>query len=277
MKSDGSVDSGLAAPSTASASPTVEVVVSTAEKHPGTDKEDKVGANGYFTSIIMRPSPGEGEEPLKLRWSSIPGSAQGLHFALIDRVHDAGRLVRQQHKRITTFRVANKELKLRANQEAIAAIENRANELQATVDRLRAELDSSESRRKGLEQEVDTLRSNLQGVRDDRAHLEGDVLSLTKVTTLLEAELKAEGPEVVAAYKASREFKLGLEKMGRTSYEFGYRVVLKRLRAKLPKAEIEQDPFTKHPVDSNMKMDLCQPSMIASPYEKVADLVMIFL
>ncbi|RWV76959.1 hypothetical protein GW17_00062283 [Ensete ventricosum] len=108
MKSDGSVDSGLAAPSTASASPTVEVVVSTAEKHPDTDeggnlrkrsrgrlpssllappgvpprplprrgKKDKAGANGYFTSIMMRPSPGEGEEPLKLRWSSIPGSAR---------------------------------------------------------------------------------------------------------------------------------------------------------------------------------------------------------
>ncbi|RWV76958.1 hypothetical protein GW17_00062282 [Ensete ventricosum] len=176
-----------------------------------------------------------------------------------------GRLVQQQHERITTLRVGNKELKLRANQEAVATIEHRANELQATVDRLRAELDSSESRRKGLEQEVDTLCSNLQGARDDRAHLEGDVLSLTKATTLLEAELKAEGPKVVAAYKASREFKLGLEKMGRTSYEFGYWVVLERLWAKLPKAEIEQDPFTKHPADSNMKMDLCQPSMIASP------------
>ncbi|RRT32318.1 hypothetical protein B296_00054946 [Ensete ventricosum] len=107
MKSDGSADSGLAAPSTASASPTLEVVVSTAEKHPDTDEggnlrkrsrgqlptrsrkspsggtyrdlcevEDKAGANGYFASIMMQSSPGEGKEPLKLRWSSIPRLAR---------------------------------------------------------------------------------------------------------------------------------------------------------------------------------------------------------
>ncbi|RRT74791.1 hypothetical protein B296_00022001 [Ensete ventricosum] len=52
-------------------------------------------------------------------------------------------------------------------------------------------------------------------------------------------ELKVEGPKAVAAYKASRGFESGLEKMGRVSYEFGYRVVLERLRGKHTEIAIE--------------------------------------
>ncbi|RZS14677.1 hypothetical protein BHM03_00046437, partial [Ensete ventricosum] len=51
----------------------------------------------------------------------------------------------------------------------------------------------------------------------------------TEAMTLLEAELKDEGAKAVVAYKASRGFESGLEKMGWVSYEFGYRVVLERL------------------------------------------------
>ncbi|RWW65529.1 hypothetical protein BHE74_00027159, partial [Ensete ventricosum] len=35
--------------------------------------EDRARANGYFASIMKHPSPGEGEELLTPRWSSIPG------------------------------------------------------------------------------------------------------------------------------------------------------------------------------------------------------------
>ncbi|RZS03295.1 hypothetical protein BHM03_00033446 [Ensete ventricosum] len=75
--------------------------------------EDWVGADKYFTSIMMRLKTVEGKDPLIPRWSVIALAKQvyecfseelmnradksiGLHFfsALIDRVHDAGRLVR---------------------------------------------------------------------------------------------------------------------------------------------------------------------------------------
>ncbi|RRT78104.1 hypothetical protein B296_00026145 [Ensete ventricosum] len=53
-------------------------------------------------------------------------SSQGLHciIALIDRVHDAGRLVRSQHERILALRAANKELKGRADQDLVAIVES---------------------------------------------------------------------------------------------------------------------------------------------------------
>ncbi|RWW53823.1 hypothetical protein BHE74_00039641 [Ensete ventricosum] len=94
------------------------------------------------------------------------------------------------------------------------------------------------------------------------------MLSLIEAVSLLEAELKGEGVKAVAAYKASRGFESGLEKMGRVSYEFGYWLALERLRGKHPKIEVEQDPFAECPEDANIKMDLSQPFDDSSPSEK---------
>ncbi|RRT85561.1 hypothetical protein B296_00005215 [Ensete ventricosum] len=191
IKSSGSASSGSTTPSTTSASSTLGFVVITAEKRPDTNEgvnlrkrnkgvapellvgvvgsttkapakkgkelveieelpergysnrnlcevEDRAGANGYFASIMMRLSLGESEEPL-------------TSSALVDRVHDADRLVRYKHKRILALRAANKELKLAADQEVIATVEHQVNELQATMDWLWVELESSKSWRKSLE------------------------------------------------------------------------------------------------------------------------------
>ncbi|RRT60529.1 hypothetical protein B296_00023146 [Ensete ventricosum] len=103
------------------------------------------------------------------------------------------------------------------------------------------------------------LHPTMAKARNDRARLEGDVLSLIEATTFLEAELKVEGSKVMAAYKASRGFESGLEKMGRVSYEFGYRVTLKRLRGKYPELMIEQDPFVECPNNAKVEIDVNHP------------------
>ncbi|RRT62922.1 hypothetical protein B296_00025408 [Ensete ventricosum] len=107
--------------------------------------------------------------------------------ALIDWVHDAGRLVRSQHEKILALRAVNKELKAGAE-----------------IKRMRTELESLRSQRRELEQEVGLLCSSLDKAQNDRARLERDVLLLIEVATLLEAKLKAEGLKAVATYKASR-------------------------------------------------------------------------
>ncbi|RZS13510.1 hypothetical protein BHM03_00045113 [Ensete ventricosum] len=66
-----------------------------------------------------------------------------------------------QHERITALRVANKELQFGVRQEAVSTVEQWVKELQATVDMLRAELESSERRLKVLEQEVNTTHTSL--------------------------------------------------------------------------------------------------------------------
>ncbi|RWV81235.1 hypothetical protein GW17_00057366 [Ensete ventricosum] len=87
-------------------------------------------------------------------------------------------------------------------------------------------------------------------------NLEGDVLSLIEAIMFFKAELKAEGPKVVVAYKASRGFESGLEKMERVSYEFRYRMTLKQLRGTHPEITIERDPYSECFEDANVEMDL---------------------
>ncbi|RWW72475.1 hypothetical protein BHE74_00019718 [Ensete ventricosum] len=81
-------------------------------------------------------------------------------------------------------------------------------------------------------------------------------------------ELKAKGQKAVVAYKASQGFKSGLEKMGRVSYEFGYRVALERLRGKHLDFMIELDPFAECSKDANVEMDLNRPFDDDTPSEK---------
>ncbi|RRT46180.1 hypothetical protein B296_00053406, partial [Ensete ventricosum] len=136
-------------------------------------------------------------------------------------------------------------------------------------------LKTFEQYHKDLEQEVNTIRARLHDARDVRAQLEEKVLSLTEAVGLLQSKLKAEGMTAVTEYKASREFESGLEKMGRVSYEFGYRVALKRFRAKYPDSTVEEYPFPEYPEDENVKMDLCQPfDDSTTPQEVNLDFVM---
>ncbi|RWW06734.1 hypothetical protein GW17_00029916, partial [Ensete ventricosum] len=130
---------------------------------------------------------------------------QGLHFvsALINRVHDVGRLVRSQHEKILALRTVNKELKVGITQELAVAAEWQVKELEAKIERIRAELESHRSQRRELEQEVLLLRFSLDGAKNDQALLEGDVLLLIEAAAFLEVELKTEGQNAVAAYKAS--------------------------------------------------------------------------
>ncbi|RWW05173.1 hypothetical protein GW17_00031570 [Ensete ventricosum] len=213
MKSGSGEGNGSAVPSTTSASATVDIVGSMAKKRPKVDKgeslkkrnkkaapEQPTNASGSTTRAPLTRGKGW--------WRSRRPPSRDIPFrtcvsVIIDRVHDAGRLVQNQHERILALWDANKELKLGANQELVAAAEHRAKELEEDARKLRAELESLKNQQKGLKQEVGVLRSSLDGARNDRARIKGDVSSLTEVVTLLEAKLKAEGPKALAAYKAS--------------------------------------------------------------------------
>ncbi|RZS18029.1 hypothetical protein BHM03_00050251 [Ensete ventricosum] len=216
-----------------------------------------------FASIMTQLMTIEDEDPLVLRWSAISESSQvwtegplseeylrgALHPNLAKQVYECSSeelmnrvgksTVWNQHERILALRATNKELKLGANQELVATIELHVKGLEEDINKLRVELEFIKNQRRELEQEVGVLRSNLDRARNDRARVEGDVLSLTEAVTLLQVELKVEGPKAVAAYKASQGFESSLEKMGRVSYEFGYRVVLERLRGKHTEIAIE--------------------------------------
>ncbi|RRT32840.1 hypothetical protein B296_00038241 [Ensete ventricosum] len=67
---------------------------------------------------------------------------------------------------------------------------------------------------------------------------------------------RAELPrQAVHRYKESVGFKEGLKRMGRVTYEYGYRVALARFHALHPDSEVEEDPFNIHPEDDLVPME----------------------
>ncbi|RRT44488.1 hypothetical protein B296_00020910 [Ensete ventricosum] len=67
---------------------------------------------------------------------------------------------------------------------------------------------------------------------------------------------RAELPrQSVVQYKESLDFKEGLKRMSRVTYEYRYRVALACFHARHLDAEVEEDPFTIHPEDDLVPME----------------------
>ncbi|RRT59603.1 hypothetical protein B296_00034558 [Ensete ventricosum] len=153
--------------------------------------EDHAGTDRYFASIMMRLKTVEGEDPLVPRWLAIFGSTQVWTDGLLAAEYLRGGSAPRPGKAsvLVLLQGAYEQgRQLMANQELVTVAEHRVKQLQEDVKKLRAELESLKNQRKELEQEVYVLRSSLDGACDDQARLEGDVMSLTKMTTLLKAE-----------------------------------------------------------------------------------------
>ncbi|RRT32424.1 hypothetical protein B296_00058733 [Ensete ventricosum] len=79
---------------------------------------------------------------------------------------------------------------------------------------------------------------------------------------------RAELPrQSIIQYKESLGFKEDLKRMGRVTYEYGYRVALARFRARHPDVDVEEDPFTIHPEDDLVPMERQQDFDDSVPLE----------
>ncbi|RRT43788.1 hypothetical protein B296_00045302 [Ensete ventricosum] len=101
-------------------------------------------AIGVSASVVATSSTAEKRLGVDEGSSLRKRSSRGLHFVstLIDRVHDAGRLVRTRHERILARRATNKKLKLGVNQDLVTVVEFRMKGLEEDVKKLQAELES---------------------------------------------------------------------------------------------------------------------------------------
>ncbi|RWW40994.1 hypothetical protein BHE74_00053558, partial [Ensete ventricosum] len=175
---------------------------------------------------------GEGEDPLVSRWSTISTSNPFWTEGPLSGEYLRGALHPTLAKQIH-----DAGRLVRSQHEKILALRAANKELKDSVGQELAA--AAERQVKELEVEIERMRTELESLRSQRREFEQE--------------------KVVAAYKASRGFESGLEKMGKVSYEFGYRVVLEQLRGKHPDVMIELDSFAKCPEDANIKMDLDQP------------------
>ncbi|RZS07106.1 hypothetical protein BHM03_00037883 [Ensete ventricosum] len=228
MKSGSRAGSGSVVPSTTSASTTVNITSSMAEKHPRVDERE---------SLKKRSKKATPEQPADASGSTTRAPTEkGKRSMEIEDAPERGYTIRD-----------------------LCEVEDLAG-----ADKYFASIMTQLKTAEGEDPLVPRW-SAISGLPQvwTEGPLAGEYLRgalhpvlAKQVTTLLKAELKAKGSKAVATYKASQGFELGLEKMGRVSYEFGYRVTLERLRGKHPEIEIEQDPFAECSEDTSVGIDL---------------------
>ncbi|RRT32799.1 hypothetical protein B296_00037055 [Ensete ventricosum] len=149
-------------------------------------------------------------------------------------------------------------LKSDGGPEAIAKVEGRASELQEELEKTRRERDEELRRHEASEKELHEVRSNLaeahrllKEARVRARKMDDELLQAVKALESTRAELPK---QTVVQYKESLDLKEGLKRMGRVTYEYGYRVALARFHARHPYVEVEENPFTVHPKDDLMPM-----------------------
>ncbi|RRT69974.1 hypothetical protein B296_00006249, partial [Ensete ventricosum] len=102
-----------------------------------------------------------------------------------------------------------------------------------------------------FQQEVGDLHRHLgdsqRQLKESRGRLDQWRMSCWRYCRTWRALEKAQ--EVIAEYKESSEFKLGLQRSRQVSYEYGYLVTLAQFRAKYPNLEVEENPVTSLPKD----------------------------
>ncbi|RRT84709.1 hypothetical protein B296_00010767 [Ensete ventricosum] len=143
--------------------------------------------------------------------------------------------------------------------EAVAAVEERAVELEKELEKMKHERDEAFLRIETSDKELNDVRSDLSEARRQlkevgvKAHrTDDDMLKLVKELESVRAGLSR---QAIDDYKGSTGFKEGLKRMGRVSYEYGYRVALTRFRLLHPDLEVEENPFTIRPEDDSVSME----------------------
>ncbi|RZR99496.1 hypothetical protein BHM03_00029059 [Ensete ventricosum] len=175
------------------------------------------------------------------------------------RWRSSGRLITFIDYRIKQLQEELDGLKSDEGPEAVAKAERRASELQEELEKTRRERDEALRRHEASEKELHEVRSNLteahrllKEARVKARKMDDELLQAVKALESARAELPK---QTVVQYKESLGFKESLKRMGRVTYEYGYRVVLARFHARHPGAEVEEDPFTIHPEDDLVPME----------------------
>ncbi|RRT31272.1 hypothetical protein B296_00048705 [Ensete ventricosum] len=159
-------------------------------------------------------------------------------MALFDRVHDAGRLITFMDYWISHLQQELDAQKLGGGPEAVAKAEERASELEQELEKTKRERDEALQRLEASEKELNEVHSSLfeiqrllKEARVRAQKMDDELLQSIKALENARAELPRQS---VDRYKESTGFKEGLKRMGRVTYEYGYRVALARFHALHP-------------------------------------------
>ncbi|RRT78333.1 hypothetical protein B296_00001263 [Ensete ventricosum] len=192
-------------------------------------------------------------------------------MALFDRVHDADLLITFMDYRISHLQQEIDALKSGGGPEAVAKAEERAFELEKELEKTKRERDEALQRLEASDRELNEVRSNLSEIqrlpkeaRVRARKMDDELLQSVKALENARAELPR---QAVDHYKESAGFKEVLKRMGRVTYEYGYRVALARFRSLHPDSEVQEDPFTIRLEDDSVPMERQQAFDDSDPPE----------
>ncbi|RRT76538.1 hypothetical protein B296_00015287 [Ensete ventricosum] len=148
---------------------------------------------------------------------------------------------------------------LLARAARVLTIVGRASELERELEKTKRERDEALQRLEASDKELNKVRSNLseiqrllKEVQVKAWKMDDELLQSVKALENARAELPR---RTVDHYKEPVGFKEGLKRMGRVTYEYGYRVALAHFRSLHPDSEVEEDPFTIRPEDDSVPME----------------------
>ncbi|RWW11869.1 hypothetical protein GW17_00024499 [Ensete ventricosum] len=173
---------------------------------------------------------------------------QIMLMALLDRVHDSGRLVTHIGNRASLLEAKLEKLRSEKDPKQLARAKQRVGELEADNAKLKSGLDELSDRLDEADKELNELREGLvesqhqlKEQKADRRKADDELLKLMRENESLKAELLDKS---IVDYKQSIGLGWGLRRMGQVSYEYGYRVALGRFQARYPDLEIDSNSFT---------------------------------
>ncbi|RZR77988.1 hypothetical protein BHM03_00003208 [Ensete ventricosum] len=233
---------------------------------------------GYYALYMSNLAHQDSDKEMQARWEKLKNSTKIWNDLMAAEEFERGLLHPQLARELYTLssevllaRAANEmvlitnlqqeidALKLGGGPEAVAAAKERATKLEKELEKTKREQDEVLQRLEISDKELNEARGDLSEaqrqlkeaqVRARRA--DDELLKSMKELESVRVELPR---QVTNDYKGSASFKEGLKRMGRVSYEYGYRVALARFRALHPDSEVEEDPFTIHPEDDSVPME----------------------
>ncbi|RWW24009.1 hypothetical protein GW17_00011718 [Ensete ventricosum] len=180
---------------------------------------------------------------------TLPFEGHHYQMALLDRVHDADRLVTIMGNRASHMEEEIKKLKSEGDLEQLAIAQQLVVELQADNAKMMSELGEATQRVERADMELNEVRADLadsqhqlKEQKASRWKSDDDLLKMMKENEAIKIELPS---KYIMDYKQSVEFGWGLRQMGQVSYEYGYRVALAHFQVWHPDIEVDIDPFTK--------------------------------
>ncbi|CAL9087943.1 unnamed protein product [Musa textilis] len=131
----------------------------------------------------------------------------------------------------------------------------------AEVSRLTAELEAASASQANLQKLLRTEKLENRLRTKEASELaaklalrEAEAKAAQEALAVEEGRRPERDREAIERYKRSEGFLLGLDRTGRVSYEYGYKVALARFRACPPGSMVEEDPFTSRPEDQGASM-----------------------